>query len=177
MHESVILLYLSHRTANLLAAAAQLVGDAVTDRLAGELPHTASAPAALISIAHQPGLSIERLRTALHLTHSGTVRLIDRLEAEELVRREKHGERALKLHLTRRGRRAVERIEAARLAAVAELLSPLNEQERRQLDGVLARLLADRTHNQDDLYRICRLCSFDACEPGALLCPVAQAAR
>ena len=163
--------------ANLLAATAQLVTDAVTDELAAQLPHGASAPAALITIAHHPGLSIDRLSVPLGLTHSGTVRLIDRLEADELVRREKRSERAVKLHLTRRGRRAVDRIEAARINAADRLLGTLSTSERRQLDAILSRLLAAHTHNQEDLRRICRLCSFDACEPGGRICPVAAAAR
>lgn len=167
---------MSERAANLLAATAQLVTDAVAEQLAAQLPHGASAPAALITIAHHPGLSIDRLSVPLGLTHSGTVRLIDRLEADELVRREKRAERAVKLHLTRRGRRAVERIEAARIVATDRVLAPLSTDERRQLDAILSRLLAARTHDQADLRRICRLCSFDACEGGGSRCPVAAAA-
>jgi len=167
----------SERAANLLAATAQLVTDAVADELAAQLPHGASAPAALVTIAHHPGLSIDRLSVPLGLTHSGTVRLIDRLEADELVRREKRSERAVRLHLTRRGRRAVDRIEAARIMASQRVLSTLSTPERRQLDAILSRLLAARTHDQEDLRRICRLCSFDACEPEGRRCPVAAAAR
>jgi DNA-binding MarR family transcriptional regulator len=167
---------MSERAANLLAAAGQLVADAVTARLDDELAHTASAPAALMTIAHHPGLSIERLSDALGLTQSGGVRLIDRLAADGLVRREKLSARSLKLHLTGRGGRAVQRIEQARIAAAADLLSSLSAPQRRQLEAMLARILAARTHGEDDLRRICRLCSFDACESGGRTCPVARAA-
>jgi DNA-binding MarR family transcriptional regulator len=160
-----------------LAATAQLVLDAVAEGLAAELTHTASAPAALVSIAHDPGLSIERLSLALGLTHSGTVRLIDRLEDDGLVRRHKTGARTLRLGLTARGRRAVTRIERARIAAVGELLAVLPADRQRQLDAILAELLAARTHGLDDLHRICRLCSFEACEGGGQACPVAEAVR
>lgn len=162
---------------NLLAATARLVADAVDERLEAALDHTASAPAALITIGHHPGLSIESLRNALGITHSGTVRLIDRLEADELVRRQKQGERAVRLQLTRRGRRAVERLERARLAAVTDLVATLLPEQQRQLEDILARLLSIRTHSEEDLRRICRLCSFEACESRGMNCPVADAAR
>ena len=168
---------MSKRTANLLAAAGQLVADAVTARLADELTHTASAPAALMTIAHHPGLSIDRLSEALGITESGGVRLIDRLAADGLVRREKLSARSLGLHLTGRGGRAVERIEQARIAAAAEIMAPLSAAQRRQLEAMLARILAARTHGEEDLRRICRLCSFDACERDGQTCPVSAAAQ
>jgi MarR family transcriptional regulator, negative regulator of the multidrug operon emrRAB len=166
----------SERSANLLAAAGQLVSDAVTARLEDALTHAASAPAALMTIAHRPGLSIERLSEALALTQSGGVRLIDRLATDGLVRREKLSARTVRLHLTPRGQRAVQRIEQARIAAAADLLSPLSGAQRRQLEAMLARILAARTRGEDDLRRICRLCSFEACESGGRICPVAEAA-
>jgi DNA-binding MarR family transcriptional regulator len=166
----------SERTANLLAATGQLVADAVTARLEGALTHTASAPAAVMTIAHHPGLSVEVLSEALDITNSGGVRLIDRLAADGLVRREKLSARNVRLHLTSRGQRAVQRIEQARIAAATDLLSPLSAAQRRELEAMLAAILANRTHGEDDLRRICRLCSFDACESGGRICPVAEAA-
>jgi DNA-binding MarR family transcriptional regulator len=165
----------SDRSANLLAAAAQLVVDAVAQRLRDTLPRSVSAPATLMTINHHPGLSIETLRLALDLTHSGTVRLIDRLEADDLVRRRKRAGREVELLLTRRGVRIVERIERARIAAAAELLAALRDEQRRQLDGMLADLLAAHTEDEEDLRRICRLCSFDACENDRQTCPVSDA--
>jgi MarR family transcriptional regulator, negative regulator of the multidrug operon emrRAB len=164
------------RAANLLAAAGQLVADAVRARLEDELTHTASAPAALMTIAHHPGLSIERLSDALGLTQSGGVRLIDRLAADGLVRREKLGARSVRLHLSTRGTRAVQRIEHARIDAAAELLAPLSPAQLGQLEAMLARILAARTHGEEDLRRICRLCSFEACVSGGRSCPVSDAA-
>lgn len=167
---------MSERVANLLAAAGQLVSDAVTARLEDALTHTASAPAALVTIAHHPGLSVELLSAAVGITNSGGVRLIDRLAADGLVRREKLSARSLRLHLTSRGARAVQRIDAARIAAAADLLAPLSAAQCRQLEAMLDSILAARTHGEDDLRRICRLCSFEACESGGRICPVADAA-
>jgi DNA-binding MarR family transcriptional regulator len=165
----------SDHSANLLAAAAQLVVDAVAERLHDTLPRSVSAPAALMTLDHHRGLSIEQLSLALGLTHSGTVRLIDRLEADDLVRRRKRGGREVELLLTRRGRRVVDRIAGARIAAAADLLAALSDEQRRQLDPILADLLAARAVDVEDLRRICRLCSFGACENQRQTCPVSDA--
>jgi DNA-binding MarR family transcriptional regulator len=162
-------------SANVLAAASQLVVDAVAERLQDSLPRSVSAPAALMTIDHHRGLSIEQLRVALGLTHSGAVRLIDRLEADDLVRRRKRGGRKVELFLTRHGRRVLERIEGARLAAAADLLATLSDEQRRQLDWILSDLLAARTRDEQDLRRICRLCSFGACQNDRQTCPVSDA--
>jgi MarR family transcriptional regulator, negative regulator of the multidrug operon emrRAB len=175
VHESYLYV-MSARTANLLAATARLVEDAVEQGLLRELPFGASAPAALISIAHQPGLSIERLRRILGITHSGTVRLLDRLQADELVTRHKTGGRDVQLTLTARGRRTLRKIETARLSAVQTLIDPLPPDARAQLDSLLSAVLAAQTHTDDDLHRICRLCSFAACQHDRA-CPVDVAAQ
>ena len=163
------------RSANLLAAAAQLVVDAVAERLEDALPHSASAAAALVTIDHHPGLSIEQLRLALGLTHSGTVRLIDRLAEDDLVRRRKRGGREVEVLLTRHGRIVLNRLQRARIAAVADVLAVLPNEQRRKLDHILADLLAARTEDEQDLRRICRLCSFSACENDQQTCPVSDA--
>jgi MarR family transcriptional repressor of emrRAB len=167
----------SNPLANLVGAAALLVEDAVRERLEQELARTASAPAALVTLSHAPGQSIDDLRAALGLSHSGAVRLVDRLETDGLVRRSRTGGRQVAVELTARGRRALTTVERARLAAADDLLAPLESDERRQLERLLRRLLAARTHGEDDLNRICRLCSFEACESGGRACPVAEAAH
>jgi DNA-binding MarR family transcriptional regulator len=162
-------------SANVLGAAAQLVVDAVEARLHDTLPRSISAPAALMTLGHHPGLSIEQLRLALGLTHSGTVRLIDRLTTANLVLRRKQGGREVQLFLTRGGSRVVDRIQGARIAAAEELLAVLPDHQRQQLDAILAELLASRTEDEEDLRRICRLCSFSACQNDRQTCPVAAA--
>jgi DNA-binding MarR family transcriptional regulator len=167
---------LSHpsRLANLLAATSRLVDDAVEARLAGDLSLAASAPAALVSIANHPGQSVDDLRRALDLTHSGAVRLVDRLEADGLVRRQPQG-RSVSLELTARGRRRHARLETARLAAVEDALAPLTPDARARLEPILEVLLAAHASSQDDLRRICRLCAYAACERPNCACPVAAA--
>jgi MarR family transcriptional repressor of emrRAB len=167
---------MSARTANLLAAAARLVEDAVEESVRREFAFAASAPAALISIAHQPGLSIERLRRILGITHSATVRLIDRLQADGLVTRRKTSGRDVQLGLSARGRRMLQRVQRARMAAVEALIEPLSDETRAELDSLLSTVLAAQTHAGEDIYRTCRLCSFDVCQREQP-CPVALAAQ
>ena len=44
-------------------------------------------PAALCVIGHEPGLSIDFLARVLGMSHPGTVRLVDRLETDGLIKR------------------------------------------------------------------------------------------
>jgi DNA-binding MarR family transcriptional regulator len=162
------------RLANLLAAAARLVDDAVDERLAGELGLAASAPAALVTLANHPGQTVDDLRRTLRLTHSGAVRLVDRLEADGLVRRRPHG-RSVSLELTARGRRRHAGVERARLAAVEETLAALTPEARSRLEPILEALLAGHAASDQDLRRVCRLCAYDVCERPDCACPVAAA--
>jgi DNA-binding MarR family transcriptional regulator len=151
------------RVPNLLAALSMLIDDTLRR---SETSHTSlgsNDAAALVSIGHRPNLSIETLSTTLGLTHSGTVRLVDRLEtAGKVVRRRTNG-RDVQLRLTPSGHRTVKSIEKTRIDAVARLVPDLSETETRCLDAVLARILAAQAHADADLYRICRMCDFDAC--------------
>ena len=111
--------------------------------------------------------TLDQLRAALGLTHSGAVRLVDRLEEDGLVRRARAGGRAVAPDLTARGRRALTRLERVRLEASAELLTPFSASKREQLELLLRRMLAAQTANEADLNRICRLCSFEAARAAA----------
>ena len=73
------------REINLLCALALGITDLVTDAVEGGAKHGAMAPAALATIGSSPGESIYLLNRTLKLSHSGTVRLIDKLEADEMV--------------------------------------------------------------------------------------------
>ena len=134
--------------------------------------------AALTTLLVYPGSSIDRLRRALGLTHSGGVRLVDRLEAASLVRRTAGQDaRVAALELTVRGKRAAQATLAERERAVAALLGPLHEDERRALGTLLERILEPLPEDRADLERICRLCDYDTCDGSADLCPVGRGAR
>ena len=66
-------------------AARPRTGSRAAGRASGRL--AGAEPAALVTLAHYPGQSVTTLGQTLSLTHSGAVRLADRLEADGLVRR------------------------------------------------------------------------------------------
>jgi DNA-binding MarR family transcriptional regulator len=130
-------------------------------------------PAALTTIAARPGLTMEALRAALRLSQPGALRLVERLEDSGWVRRRPGTGRARGLELTAAGQRAAQRLLARRRECLLELLAPLDDPGRERLGELLEVLLANRTHDDDDLQRLCRLCERTACPR----CPVAHALR
>ncbi len=150
------------QTANLLTAASLVVGERVAAAAASALPLGASAPTALVAL-ESPGAgeTIDGLRRVLGLTHSGTVRVVDRLAAAGYVeRRTGQDARSVSLALTPAGRRATRRVLAAREAAVEEVLSRLGPADRARIGDLLAAMLAGEPR------RSCRLCDVDACRHG-----------
>jgi DNA-binding MarR family transcriptional regulator len=130
-----------------------------------------------VTLAHYPGQSVGDLGRTLGLTHSGAVRLADRLEAGGLVRRTRPGPgRTLALHLTEPGRAAALRVLAQRGAALEQLVRRLEPGEIAAFDRLAGRLLAAITTDRASAHRLCRLCDEPLCAAGAG-CPVDHAAR
>jgi DNA-binding MarR family transcriptional regulator len=155
---------------------ANLVG-ACALALAGRLP-TGAADAALISLSTWlAGGTVERLARAVGLTHSGAVRLADRLEADALLERRAGPDgRTRALHLTPAGLRAAAALQAGRFASLEDALGVLDDQERAALAGLAEKLLARITAAGAAPGHTCRLCEPDVCgHPDR--CPVTQAAH
>ena len=131
---------MSHTTTNTLGALALAVADRVQEAVAAVAGHGASGPAALVALdGFAGGGSIDALRRILGLTHSGAVRLVDRLTAARLVeRRIGPDARAVSLHLTPEGRRVARRVLTAREAALEQVLVGLSPAQRDQLDSLLS---------------------------------------
>jgi DNA-binding MarR family transcriptional regulator len=165
------------RTANLLGALAVAVWGRLreaTEYSRGGL--VASEPAALVALAHHPDQSIETLRQTLDLTHSGAVRLVDRIESAGLARRIPSGHgRTLALRLTPSGRRAAAAVLARRQSTIEGLIEPLDPDDRAALARIAECLLAGLTSDRRSAHRICRLCDESLCVRGAE-CPVDRAA-
>ncbi len=160
------------RELNLIGAFALAVADA--QRSAGEqdLDHVAAAPAALIAVAKYPHESVTFFAPILGLTGSGTVRLFERLAAAGLVQRQPGPDgRTLALALTSSGRRATQRITRARRQAVAHILAPLSDSERRQLTALLETVLPALPQDRTAARHLCRLCDHAACD-AAGECPI-----
>jgi DNA-binding MarR family transcriptional regulator len=146
---------------NAVGALALEVARLVQDAAVAASPHGASAPAALAALnGLTGGQSIDALRRVIGLTHSGAVRLVDRLAADGLVERRVGADgRSVALQLTPEGRRAARRVLARREAAIESVLAPLTPRERAELVRLHTRLLGSVT----DRRRVCRLCDVDAC--------------
>jgi DNA-binding MarR family transcriptional regulator len=164
----------SRHTANLLGALALVVHDRLSEALADTLGESETAAAALSSLDNfldRP--TIDLLRRVLGLTSSGTVRLVDRLEDEGYLERgEGRDRRTTAVRLTRSGRRAARRVTAARGDVLEWALSTLSEDERRQLDFLLSRLLVGMMRGPGAERFMCRLCDARACGHAEGRCPV-----
>jgi DNA-binding MarR family transcriptional regulator len=83
------------------------------------------------------------LTNATMLTSSGTTKRLDKLEQAGLIRREAdpNDRRGTLITLTDAGRELIDSVTAAHLANEAELISTLEEDERRALADLLRKLL------------------------------------
>jgi MarR family transcriptional repressor of emrRAB len=175
------------RLANLLAAAAL----GLTSRLqelgseaAGMDSAAATALVALLDFS--PNGSLRQLSQILGLTHSGAVRLVDRLAAGGLVTREPgRDERSRAVTLTELGRTTALAIRARRHGATAALLDGLSSRQRMQLTRACEVLVANLTRQRLQQRAtgtpptggaLCRLCDFAACGRPRGNCPAAAVA-
>jgi DNA-binding MarR family transcriptional regulator len=165
------------REANLLGT----LSLAVTTRLASAVnsPLGPSAPAALNALeSYLGGEPIDTLRQVLGLTHSGAVRLVDRLvEAGLAERRPGPDGRSVAVALTADGRAAAEAVRVARVAALEDTLGVLTADERATLNTLHEKLLAGLTSDRASALRLCRLCDVEACGHYRGTCPVTEARR
>ncbi|HET6878488.1 MAG TPA: MarR family transcriptional regulator [Jatrophihabitans sp.] len=175
--------------ANVLGALSLVVADRMNAAIEPVAALGPSAPAALAAL-HEflDGGSVTQLSSVLGLTHSGTVRLVDRLEAEGLVERVAAQDgRAVSVVLTRTGRRLAVRILQARETSLASALSALSPDEVDNLAAALDTMLttvtlarveerAIRTNDRPQPW-LCRLCNFAACGRGEGDCPVNNAVK
>jgi DNA-binding MarR family transcriptional regulator len=167
------------RTGNLLGALSLAVTDR-TSAAAGDALGQSESAAVALSALHQflDDPSLDLLRQVLGLTPSGTVRLVDRLQASGYVtRRPGRDGRSVSLRLTAAGRHAAERVTTARAEVLQDALSSLARDEREELDRLLSRVIVGLIRGPGATRWICRLCDTTACGREAGHCPVASAAR
>lgn len=169
------------REATIIGAAAL----AVTDRAAraaaavdGADALSPSAVAALEAMRHflvDP--TLEQLRSVLGLTHSGAVRLVDRLCDAGLAQRVPGPDaRSRVVRLTLAGEERASSIELARTSAVDALARGLSAAERATLVDLLSTVLGNVVATKDVGAWTCRLCDIHACGRPAGRCPAANAA-
>jgi len=168
---------MSAHDANVLGALAL----ALADRLAAASPPEASGSAAQALVrlhGRGAGGAIDALAGVLGLSHSGTVRVVDRLQAEGLLERRRGADqRSAALHLTPRGRRAARRILANRAAAMESVLSLLTADQQAEMCRLAGRILEQLGEVPGAEPRLCRLCDLEACGRTRGACPVAPRRR
>lgn len=152
----------SANLANLLGSLAVLLTDEMSDAAARAQSPTASA--ALLLLQKYPGSSVEELRHPLALSHSGCVRLVDRLENDGIVeRRAATDARAIAVNLTRKGREAAELARSRREEVLIAAVSTLTREEQATLGALVTKLLDRKVVVARTAMRTCRLCDYDAC--------------
>src|SRR5215469_9442325 len=146
------------RTANLLGAlAVEIAGRA--ERLGRLHPNeTSSATAALNVVGFYEGCSNGALSRAIGLSHTATVRLVDKLEAAGLVISEPGADkRAVSLRLTDLGRERARNDVHERCVLLGDLVDVLTPSQRERLDEILETLLRSMVKAAEEADHICRL--------------------
>jgi MarR family transcriptional regulator, negative regulator of the multidrug operon emrRAB len=161
------------RTANLLGALAGEIADRLERHGKLHASETSSAAAALNVIGFYEGCSNGALSHALGLSHTATVRVVDKLEAAGLVVSETGADkRSVALYLTRRGRERARAIVHRRCVLLGDVVEVLTPEQRVQLDALAETLLRSMGEAARDADHICRLCDGTECPPEE--CPVHQ---
>nr|SBO97320.1 Transcriptional regulator, MarR family [Nonomuraea gerenzanensis] len=136
-----------------------------------------SLAAGLVALATFGDLFVDELSRALFLTHSGTTRLVNRLQEAGWATRhagdDESDRRRVLVSLTPEGRQVVGDVLDARREALAALLEPLSALQREQLSGILETILHVHGSDGRSLRTTCRLCDHRVCVP----CPTLEAHR
>jgi DNA-binding MarR family transcriptional regulator len=170
------------RAGNLLGALVIALFDEIRSAANQRLDMQGEAAAAVVSIGNSPGKSVSWLSKALMLSHSGTVRLLDKLVREGWVSRVriKEDAREAALHLTGPGRRKMSAILQSRRDCIDAALAALSRQEQQLFCGLAERMLAAIAADERG-DAMCRLCEEAVCPqhrcPVTLTCQRKDAGR
>ena len=160
---------------NVIGAFALTTADKLQDNAAHVSQADGAAAAALGALAHHTeGETIASLAASLRVSHSRAVRIADALERDGLARRvpERDDRRAVRLRLTRKGKRLASRMQSARIALLDDALASLSARERAELARLAEKVLENVTQGRDHARATCRLCDAVACGHFEGRCPV-----
>ena len=166
--------------ANRLGAIALTLSDGIRDATEAATGMAGGLPAALVSLAEwADGRSVDVLAEAMRVSHSRAVRVVDRLEAAGLARRESDtsdGRRAL-VWLEPAGRELAEEALDARARVLLRAVAALDADDVLDLERLLGALLDATTADTCAAASTCRLCDAHACGHYEGACPVSLAAE
>jgi DNA-binding MarR family transcriptional regulator len=160
------------KTENVIGALVLGLADAVLRETENQAPEKGQAAAAITLLRHEPGMPIEQMRRALGLSHSATVRLVDRLVADGLVMRQANASdrRAVALHLTDAGNTRCDAILSSRFKRIARALDVLTSVEKETYRLLTEKLLTNFVEDLDHAYSVCRLCDLSSCPNCPVVC-------
>jgi len=118
---------------------------------------------ALTLVATHDGCSVDWLRARLGLTHSGTVRLVDRLAQRALLVRGRSSDRTVPLHATPAGGDLLRGWAKGRDRVVASALGGLPDDARQVLVAAMSAVLQDTPRSRTQADATCRTCTWSAC--------------
>jgi DNA-binding MarR family transcriptional regulator len=162
----------SRHTANILGALAVLIQDRVESAWQSALDLSPMAAAALVQIDGEPGCPIELVAGRIGLTHSATVRVIDKLAERGFVEKDRARKdaRAQSLKLSRAGKRVAQQLHAARNRVTDELLAGLAPEQRKALEDAIRAILHRSVEPGREADVTCRVCDDRRCSPE--ICPI-----
>jgi MarR family transcriptional repressor of emrRAB len=162
--------------ANLLGALGVGLTDLQAAAMSGATGLDPSAVAALATLFDRPGLSIRQLSAVLGITHSGTVRLANRLTSQGLLERGRSADaRQVPVALTPDGLRSAQAALRARRDVMRTLLDRLPMAQRVSFVDALATVLGGLPDSGLDARHVCRFCEHACCR--GFDCPVGTAAH
>jgi DNA-binding MarR family transcriptional regulator len=167
------------RVANRLGAISLTLSDGIREATEEATGMAGGIPAALVSL-HEwaDGSPVEVLAETMRVSHSRAVRVVDRLEAAGLARRESDpsdGRRAL-VRLEPAGHELAGRALDARARVLRLAIAELDAAEVRDLERLVGALLDATTVDLRAAKQTCRLCDGHACGHYERACPVTRAA-
>ncbi|MEP1442104.1 MAG: MarR family transcriptional regulator [Hyphomicrobiales bacterium] len=158
---------------NLIGAFALKIHDlqmAATTEVSGLSP---AASACLVSLTHQVEVqTIRDLASICGLSHSATVRVINKLQEDEYVCRvnAEHDQREVYVCLTIAGYKMRDKILDARRAAIEPVFATVSDEDRQTVSNIAGSILSALTGSRIESEHICRLCDAISC--GGDSCPV-----
>ena len=160
--------------ANWLGTLAILIQDRVEARWQAELDLSPMSAAALVQVEQEAGCAIDLVATRIGLSHSATVRLIDKLVERDLVAKDRarDDQRAQSLKLTKSGRKLAAQLHQIRNRVTDDLLGLVSPAEGQALGKAVATILhrAVTTKREGDM--VCRVCDEGRCRPE--ICPIQE---
>ncbi|MEO1197727.1 MAG: MarR family transcriptional regulator [Pseudomonadota bacterium] len=167
----------SRLIATRLSALALAVIDVQRRHTPAALVRSPNDAALLNSIVQTPGLMTEELTEIVGLTHSGTVRAIDRLVKSGLARRKVHVQdgRAVGVHPTDAGTGLVRRMQDDIHEALGAALTNLDDGQCDAVGSAVDLLVIGLVEDRRTSDRICRMCDEHICRPET--CPAERFTR